>query len=124
MMTSEAARAEAKLTSSLLGSGAKGGESSKSTGRGAPRLHLNDFLDNSSSSSGRAGAKDGDDDGGFIDINIVEIDAQADAKTMESMLESLDFKDLDLGAGAKADSKGGGGCVYEGGTTTRTICLR
>lgn len=116
VMTSEAARAEAKFTSSLLGSGAKGGESSKSTGRGAPRLHLSDFLDNSSSSSSRAGAKDGDDDGGFIDINIVEIDAQADAKTMDSMLESLDFKDLGgPGAGAKADSKGGGGCAYEEG---------
>lgn len=112
-MTGEAARAEAKLTLSLLGSGAKGsGASSKasSSGAGAPRLHLAALLDHSSAASSAAKAGDDGDDGGFIDINIVEIDAQADAKTVDSMLESLDLKGV-LDSGAKADSKGG----YDGG---------
>ena len=137
-MTSESARAEAKLTSSLLGGvgfrdGAKGGSGeSQALGRGAPKLHLNALLDTSSSSSlsrGRGAKGDyfgdgddddgGDDDEGLIDIHMLEFDAQADAKTMNSMLESLDLKNVGAGAGAgagaKADSKGGFGGDNRGG---------
>ena len=115
-LTPLAARAEAKLTQSLLGGTSKGEKGSGNDSFTLPRLRLMTVLDENSEGymnnddvAATQGRKGTDHDTGneeLIQVFIEEIDATADAKTMESMLENLNFKDAGK-VDAKADAKSG-----------------
>jgi hypothetical protein len=104
-LSSSSARAESKMNAALFGS------SSSSSSPSSKPVSLIGLLGSGSltgfdhktpgASASAAGADD--DYGGFINIDIEEIDAAADAKTLDDMLESLDFKDA-----PRSQAKGGG----------------
>ena len=103
--TSASAKAERKMNSALFGSSSA---QSKDTGS----LRLTSLLPDRASSSRSAGTYGSGSSGGedeILEIFIEEIDAQADAKTMDTMMESLNLKDDGSKDSYRADSKGGPG---------------
>jgi len=117
-ITSSSARAESKMNQALFGasSGSKCREGSEGNTRLASLCPDSPFMD---LKGGGADGKMGDEEfGGFVNIFFEEIDGTADAKTMASMLESLDLKD-DHKAQAKGGGGGGGG--GSGGGSKRSV---
>ncbi len=116
-LTPEAARAEAKLTSSLLGGSMGRGGGAKESNASLPALRLMTILNehaqaNDEDGSGPRGGRK-DDSSEIINVVIEEIDAQADAKTLDDMLDHLDLKDVSAKADSKSGANGGGG--YQSG---------
>ena len=111
------ARAESKMNAALFGSGSShkapsssesgGGEGGGGGGGDGLQMRLHSLLSNNSTykqsnggdfdDGGKGSAGGGDFDGGggggFLNIYIEEIDCAADAKTMASMIASLDLDD-------------------------------
>ena len=103
-LSSSSARAESKMNAALFGS-----SSSSSSSKAVSLIgllgsgSLTGFDHKTYGASASAAGAD-DDYGGFINIDIEEIDAAADAKTLDDMLERLDFRD-----NPRAQAKAGGG---------------
>jgi hypothetical protein len=104
-LDSVSAKAERQLTERLLG----GAGASGIVDRMAGRVSLSALLP-AHTAAGRRGG-DSDTVGGFLDIDVsgemMEIDARADAKTMDSMLEALDLKDSFPASGKRGTASGG-----------------